>query len=53
MRRQGTVTDWNDERGFGFITPEAQGSRVFVHISALPRGRRPAVGDVVIVRRGA
>ena len=47
MRRQGTVTDWNDERGFGFITPEDQGSRAFVHISALPRGRRPAVGDVV------
>lgn len=47
VRSQGTVTDWNDERGFGFITPAAQGSRVFVHISALPRGRRPAVGDVV------
>ncbi|HYN66187.1 MAG TPA: cold shock and DUF1294 domain-containing protein [Ornithinibacter sp.] len=47
MRRQGTVSNWNDERGFGFITPAHQGPRVFVHISALPRGRRPAVGDVV------
>lgn len=43
-RRQGVVADWNDERGFGFITPAEGGSRVFVHISAFPRGRRPVVG---------
>lgn len=47
MRSQGTVTDWDDERGFGFITPTQGGGRVFVHISNVPAGRRPAVGDVL------
>ena len=47
MRRQGQVSDWDDKRGFGFITPVDGGARVFVHVSALPRGRRPSVGDAV------
>ena len=46
MRIEGTLTRWNDERGFGFITPTRGGSEIFVHISAFPRdGRRPAVGE--------
>jgi len=47
VRRQGQVSDWDDKRGFGFITPVDGGARVFVHVSALPRGRRPSVGDAV------
>lgn len=47
MRQQGTLTDWNDDRGFGFVVPADGGPRAFAHISAFPRGRRPAVGDVV------
>jgi cold shock CspA family protein len=47
MRYQGRVTDWKDDRGFGFITPNGGGNRVFVHISAFGKGQRPAVNDLV------
>lgn len=48
MRARGRVASWNDDRGYGFITPEAGGERVFVHIKAFAqRRRRPVVGDRV------
>ena len=45
--RRGVLTRWDDDRGFGFIEPAGGGSRVFVHVSAFPRSRRPTAGSVV------
>jgi cold shock CspA family protein len=48
MRIDGTLSKWNDDRGFGFITPRQGGPEVFVHVSAFPKhGGRPAIGQQV------
>lgn len=48
MRKQGTITRWDDARGFGFISREQGTDDIFVHISAFSRNtRRPEVGDTV------
>ena len=33
MRYLGTLVEWNDQRGFGFVQADEGGERVFVHIS--------------------
>ncbi|QDV19566.1 Cold shock-like protein CspG [Gimesia panareensis] len=48
MRSQGKITHWDDEKGFGFITPQDNGTAVFVHISSFTHtARRPQTGDPV------
>lgn len=45
MRLQGRLTDWDDKRGFGYLTPTGGGERVWMHISACRgSGMRPATG---------
>lgn len=53
MRLKGTLRKWDDDKGFGFIAPEAETADVFLHIKSLPRGsRRPVNGDVVSYELG-
>lgn len=52
MRYQGRIGEWKDDRGFGFITPNGGGPRVFLHISSFSeRGHRPSVGNIVTYER--
>ena len=48
MRTHGTLTKWNDDRGFGFIKPAGAGDEIFVHVSAFPRdGVRPNIDELI------
>ena len=48
MRQKGVITKWDDERGFGFITPSNGNADVFLHVSSLSHGeKRPALNDQV------
>jgi uncharacterized membrane protein YsdA (DUF1294 family)/cold shock CspA family protein len=48
MRYQGRLTSWNDDKGYGFVTPNGGGDRAFVHITAFPSKRhRPVQGDLI------
>lgn len=48
----GTVKFFNDDKGFGFITPENGGQDVFVHVSSLQRGSSLREGDKVSFELG-
>jgi len=48
MRLAGRISGWNDDKGYGFVTPNGGGDRAFVHIKAFQPGSRRAVdGDLV------
>lgn len=48
MRLRGKLTQWKDDRGFGFITPIRGGRQVFVHIKAFTnQHRRPICNEFV------
>ena len=49
MRIKGNITTWNDEKAFGFITPDGGGKQVFIHISDFKnRTRRPELNQEVV-----
>ena len=48
MRHKGKLTQWNDDKGFGFITPMIKGPQIFVHIKDFHfRGQRPVEGQII------
>lgn len=48
MRFDGILKSWNDQRGFGFITPKQGGQDIFVHILVFPRdGLQPRPGEAL------
>ena len=48
MRVKGRVTSWNEEKGFGFITPNNEAKQIFVHISAfVHRRKRSPINQVI------
>lgn len=46
---EGTIVEWQDERGFGFATCPLTARRVFVHVTEFKRRgqRRPEIGDLI------
>ncbi|MBI5483265.1 MAG: cold shock and DUF1294 domain-containing protein [Deltaproteobacteria bacterium] len=48
MIKQGKITSWNDDKGYGFITPSSGEGQVFAHIKAFKyQARRPEVNRSV------
>ena len=45
MRYQGKITDWKDDKGFGFVTPNGGGQRVFIHIKSFSKREQRPVGN--------
>lgn len=41
MRTKGKITHWNEEKGYGFITPASGAREVFVHIRAFSNRHKP------------
>lgn len=48
MQHKGKITEWKDDKGYGFVTPNGGGPRVFVHIKSFANRQRRPVGDELV-----
>jgi len=48
IRHQGRITNWKDDKGFGFITPNGGGQQVFVHVKSFSNRQRRPVGNELV-----
>lgn len=52
-RQTGTLVQWDDAKGYGFIAPDGGAARLFVHIQAFAaRPQRPVVGERLSFQTG-
>ena len=42
---KGTLTQWDDAKGYGFLTPDDGGAKLFVHVKAFGLKLRPFVNS--------
>ena len=46
---KGKISQWKDDKGFGFIKPDDGSEKLFFHISSIKtNARRPLIGDSVL-----
>ena len=49
----GTIQQWDDNKGFGFVLVDETNERIFIHINQIKSaGRRPQVGNRVVFKVG-
>ena len=48
MRHQGKITNWKDEQGFGFVSPNGGGKDIFIHVKSFTRSKKRPVGNELV-----
>lgn len=52
MRYLGKLIEWNDDKAYGFVMPNAGGRKIFAHLNDFPQRRHPDVGSLVSFEMG-